>query len=61
MWTDHRVSEGVLLGGVRRNRVSLDTTDGLGMQVGLDMSAGLVSRAKEEDLQVGLRLRAAGQ
>ena len=36
-----------------RNRVGLNTTAELGMQVGLGIPAGLVSREEEEDLWVG--------
>ena len=38
---------------MRRDREGLNTTGGLGMQVGLGIAAGLVSRAEEGDLGVG--------
>ena len=37
---------------MRRDREGLNTTGGLGMQVGLGIAAGLVSREEEEDLWV---------
>ena len=69
MWTDHRVSEEMPLGGVPGNSVGLDTAvavrwgrngPGLDMRAELGRRVGLGSRA-EEDLRVGLWLRAAEQ